>query len=153
MSNTPRVYKNLKRLNLTFTAIAGTTATQLLADSNGNTRFDISDVNWQRIVMHGSLDSISATSTTSITFSLLTSNTPSNTGNTGDLAAVKADGSTAFQVNKTSATTPAFGTSTGKVASTGAAASNIGSHISILATLDASVTSASGSVTLYIEGQ
>ena len=153
MSNTPRIYKNLKRIALTFSGIAGTTTTQLLSDSNGNTRFDISDVNWQRVVMIGSLDSIAATSTTSITFSLLTSNKGGNTGNTTDLAAVKADGSTGFAVNKTSATSPAFGTSTGKIASTGAAASNIGSSISVLATLDSSVTSASGSIDLYVEGQ
>jgi hypothetical protein len=151
MSNTPRIYKNLKRIALAFSAIAGTTATQLIGDSTGNTRFDISDVNWQRIVMIGSLDSIAATSVTSITFSLLTTNKVGNTGSTSDVAATKADGSTAFAKNVTA--TGTFGTSTGKIASTGATAALVGGAISVLATLDSSVTSASGSIDLYIEGQ
>jgi hypothetical protein len=149
MSNTHRVFGNKRKLTLTFSGIAA--SAQLLADSNGNTRFPIGDINWQRIVMHSSLDSIAATSTTSITFALLTSAKTGGAGATTDLAAVKADGSTTFKTNHTA--TGVKSDATGKIASTGATAANVADFISILATPDASVTAAAGSVDIFLEGQ
>lgn len=149
MSNTPRIFANKKKLQLSFSALAGTA--QLLQDASGNTRFPIDGVNWQRLVMHSSVDAVAATSTTSITFSLLTSTKAGGAGATTDLAAVKADGSTTFKTNHTAAGIKAD--ATGKFASAGATATNVADYVSVLYTPDASVTSATGTVDLVLEGQ
>lgn len=127
-ANTRRVARNFKKLSLTFTG----TADGLMQDSNGNTRFYIGDVDWSLLTAHCTLSSITGTSAT---FKVLTSMTQGNTGATTDLAAVKADGSTAF-ASASLASATVVGIATGRMASTGAAASNIGDYISILVDVD-----------------
>lgn len=140
---TDRVFKTSKVIKLTFTGI---TSDQLLTDANGANKFDISDVNWKRIVVEGNVTTITGTN---VNFKILTSN-DQNAGATTDSAATYADGTTAFASGAKTAT-GRFAFATGKEASTGAAASNIGKYIMVFADVT-SITALEGSLFIYVEG-
>lgn len=145
MSLNRTLANRVKKFSLSF---SGVTSDQLLADAAGNTRFNISDVDWNRITVHLTLDSITGTS---VTAKVLTSAKGGKTGATTDLAAVRADGSTAFATASIASATK-VSVSTGKFASTGATATNVADAISIL--LDGDTLSgggATGSVDVYVD--
>lgn len=145
MTTTNRVFQTFKKISLTF---GNLTTQQMLADSSGDTSWDLSDINWTRIVVIGSLDTITGTN---IQFSLNTTN-KDVAGATTQLAATKANGSTAMaSAVLTAANTGAFGFATGRQAADGSAASNIGKRISVMAS-PTSITVTSGSIDILIQG-
>ena len=144
MSTTNRVFKTNKVIQLDFT---GVTSDQLLTDSSGNSLFDISDVDWQRIVMEHNVTSLTGTA---VTFKVLTTNNK-NGASTSAVAATQADGSTAFK----SASVSGAGVgavATGKTKGDGSAASNIGKYLMVLADVD-TISALVGTIWLYIEGR
>lgn len=144
MTTTNRVFKTSKVIKISF---AGITSDQLLTDAAGNNKWDISDVNWDRIVVEYNVTTLTGTS---VTFKMLTTNDP-NGGATTDTQADKADGST----DMASATLTGTGRgmfATGKMAADGSAASNIGKYIEILADVT-SLTALVGDIFIYVEGK
>jgi hypothetical protein len=145
MSTTNRVFKTKKVISLTLNNVI---ADALLADANGNTVFDISDVNWQRIVIEGNITTITGTN---INLKVLTTNDPLNTGGaTTDSAATQADGSTAFTSGAKTGT-GRFMFATAKYKADGSACSNIGNFIEVFGDTTA-LTVLTGNVNIYVEG-
>ena len=145
MSTTNRVFKTNKTVKLVFTNIA---ADGMLSTADGISDIDLSDINWQRIVVHGTVDAITGTS---VTFKAVTGNDPSVPLATTSVAATKGDGTTAF-ASASLTGTGTFSFATTKRSSDGSAASNIGSKIGFWADVT-TVTDLDGSITVYIEGQ
>jgi hypothetical protein len=134
-----------KKFSFTY---SGLTASALLTDAAGNSRFDCSDVDWTRCTVMLTLDSITGTS---VLARVLTSGKGGNTGATTDYVALKADGSTSFATASVASATK-VATSTGKWASTGATASTMMDSFSIYLVGDTlSGGGASGSVDVLFD--
>jgi hypothetical protein len=144
MSDTGRLLKRNKTVQLVFT---GLSADGMLSDGAGTINIPLDDINWQRIVVHGSVDVLTGTS---VTFKAVTGNNPTAVLATTSVAAVKGDGSTAF-VSASLTATGSFSFATTKRSSDGATASNIGQQLGFWADVT-SVTVLTGTLTVYIEG-
>lgn len=129
---------------------ANATTSLLLSDTDGDSRFDMGNVDWKRFVGVVNVDTLTATNSGTATFSILTSAQGGGTGNTTDIAAVKGDGSTALATASiASATTVSI--QTGKAAADGSAASNLLDNLSVLLTKTNDITAISGYVDIYAE--
>lgn len=144
MSTTSRVLKNTKTIKLVFQNVA---ADGMLADSQGNTEFALDDINWQRIVFHGTVDAITGTS---VTFKVVTGSDPNVPLATTSLAGTNGAGTAIASASITS--TGVFGFAATKRASDGSTASNIGQKFGVWADVN-TITDLDGSIVVYIEGQ
>lgn len=145
MSTTERVYKTHKVIKLSFENV---TSDRTLSDGNGKVYFDLSDVNWQRLVVEVNIRALSGTS---VVFKGITTNDQNNAGATTDVAALMGDATTAFASTSITGTgRTAF--STTKAAADGSAASNIGKYIGFWADVS-SISDLDGELYLLVEGQ
>lgn len=144
MSVSNRVFKTNKTVKLSIAAVA---ADATVPQSSGAVYIDLSDVNWAQITVE-----INCTVLTGTSFILkgLTTNDKDNGGATTDIAAVKADGSTAFNSASITAT-GRYNFSTGRYASTGAAATNIGKYVGFW--IDVTSATVTADVFIHISGQ
>ena len=148
MTTTDRVFKTHKVIKVPISITHSTD--EMLTDAAGANKWDISDVNWERIVVEGNITTITG-STAKVNLKILTSN-DSNAGATTDTAAVKGNGSTAMASGDKTAT-GRFMFATGKSAADGSAASNIGKYIELLADKTNAITSIVGDAWIYVEGK
>lgn len=142
MTSTSRLFRRSKQVKLTN---SGTTDA-LMAFPDGTFKFDLSDISWERIVLEYNITAITGT----VAFKVLTTNDDNNGGATTDVAAVGADGSTAFASAATNATGRGI-VAIAKRKADGSACSNVGKWLEIFR--DGSTLSAlTADLYLYVEG-
>jgi len=150
MSVTNRVFKNEKVIELAVNS--STDASIILTDVNGNSYFNLGDIDWTRIVIEYNL-TITGGSSPVVRVTGLTTCTPGNpVATTSDVQALQGDGSTVFRTGSISAT-GVGAVATGRT-STSAAASNIGKLIGVmLEKVSGTLGTTTGIVRLYVKGQ
>jgi hypothetical protein len=143
MSQSEVVYKPSKVITLNITDLAADT---LLSDASGLSAFDLSDVNWERIIVECNITAITGTN---VTFKVLTGNRNAITASSP--VAKAGNGSSDFSSGTlTTAGVTMFAASKG--AMDGSAVSTVGRYIGILADVTA-VTDLDGTITIYVEGR
>jgi hypothetical protein len=149
MTTTNRVFKTFKTITGTFSGLTGDT---VLTDASGDSYWDLTDINWEVITTEINLLTLT---TTNATFKHLTTNKSVTVASSADVAALKADGSTAFA---SAAITPAqapgkFSISTARSKADGSAASNIGKKLGLWLDAAGTMGACAGDFTIYIQGK
>jgi hypothetical protein len=143
MSQSELVYKPSKVITLNMTDLAADT---LLSDASGLSAFDLSDVNWERIIVECNITAITGTN---VVMKVVTGNR--NALSATSPVAKTGNGSSDFaSATITTAGVTMFATSKG--AMDGSTVSTVGRYIGILADVT-SVTDLDGTITIYVEGR
>lgn len=143
----------LKKLELIESfSYSGISSDTVLTNGDGESYIDLGNIDWDQIVIENHVTALTGTATVAVkAVALTTSKNNPGAALVTDVAAVKADGSTALQT-ATLATVGKVAVGTGRAAADGSAASNIGKYIGIY--LDCvQTTSATGKVYLYVKGK
>ena len=145
MALTETLKKSFKVIKLSLTGVTGDA---MLADSSGNTVFDLSEVNWSRIVMEVNATTVAGTN---FTLKVVTAN-DSSLVNVSGRTATLANGTTTFVYTAiTQALLAAKACS--KAAADGSAASDMARFVGVFLDAAGTLTGCDGSVTLFIDGQ
>jgi len=150
MGTDTRLFKNEKLMQ--FAVSSTTDGSIVLTNSEGNSYFNIGDVDWSRIIIEYNLV-ISGGSSPVVRCTGLTScSNVRPVATTSDIQALQSDGSTVFRTGSISAT--GIGNVATAISSTSAAASNIGKWFGVmLEKVSGTLGTITGNVTVYVKGK